>query len=94
MQILRPTLIYASPIWGYAAHSNINLAERAQNLILRTITKANWQTLSPPMGAERADQSRSLLSEQSYSKKFSHPPRPPRVTATRLDDVRLTLRCS
>ncbi|GFU50466.1 hypothetical protein TNCV_4572101 [Trichonephila clavipes] len=94
MQILRPTLIYASPIWGHAAHSNINLIERAQNLNLRTITKADWQTFSPPMGAKRADHSQSLLSEQCYSKIFSHPPHPPRVAATRLDDVRLILRCS
>ncbi|GFW13333.1 RNA-directed DNA polymerase from mobile element jockey [Trichonephila clavipes] len=42
MQILRPTLIYACPIWGHAAHSNINQIEIAQNLILRTITKADW----------------------------------------------------
>ncbi|GFX66533.1 hypothetical protein TNCV_3495931 [Trichonephila clavipes] len=42
MQILRPTLIYACPIRGHAAHSNINQIEIAQNLILRTITKADW----------------------------------------------------
>ncbi|GFU03262.1 putative RNA-directed DNA polymerase from transposon X-element [Trichonephila clavipes] len=42
MQILRPTLIYACPIWGHAAHSNIKQIEIAQNLILRTITKADW----------------------------------------------------
>ncbi|GFQ73786.1 hypothetical protein TNCT_511801 [Trichonephila clavata] len=41
-QILRPTLIYACPIRGHAAYSNINIIERAQNLIIRTITKADW----------------------------------------------------
>ncbi|GFV42890.1 hypothetical protein TNCV_2593381 [Trichonephila clavipes] len=63
MQNLRPTLIYACPIWGHAAHFNIKQIEIAQNLILRTITKADWyirnedirsalnlKTLNPPIG--------------------------------------------
>ncbi|GFW83918.1 hypothetical protein TNCV_857011 [Trichonephila clavipes] len=38
--ILKPLLTYASPIWAYAARTNINLIESLQNAILRQILDA------------------------------------------------------
>ncbi|GFW41880.1 RNA-directed DNA polymerase from mobile element jockey [Trichonephila clavipes] len=35
--IMKPLLTYASPVWGHAAKTNINLLETAQNLIRRVI---------------------------------------------------------
>ncbi|GFU08862.1 probable RNA-directed DNA polymerase from transposon BS [Trichonephila clavipes] len=42
--ILRPILSYGSPVWGYAANSNVKILETAQNSVIRTITKANRYT--------------------------------------------------
>ncbi|GFT36894.1 hypothetical protein TNCV_174761 [Trichonephila clavipes] len=36
--VLRPILTYGSPVWGYAADSNIKTLEVAQNSIIRNIT--------------------------------------------------------
>ncbi|GFW78623.1 RNA-directed DNA polymerase from mobile element jockey [Trichonephila clavipes] len=38
---MKPLLTYASPVWGHAAKTNINLLETAQNLI-RQICNAHW----------------------------------------------------
>ncbi|GFW29989.1 hypothetical protein TNCV_1593071 [Trichonephila clavipes] len=35
--VLRPILTYGSPVWGYAADSNIKTLEVAQNSIIRNI---------------------------------------------------------
>ncbi|GFU21191.1 RNA-directed DNA polymerase from mobile element jockey [Trichonephila clavipes] len=78
-QILRPTITYGSPS-GAAAPTHTKRIQIIQNKILRIIANAPWQTPSPPIGAERADQSRPLLSLQS----LVHPARPPRVAASRL----------
>ncbi|GFU51190.1 RNA-directed DNA polymerase from mobile element jockey [Trichonephila clavipes] len=40
--ILKPLLTYASPVWGHAAKTNINLLETSQNLIIRQICNAHW----------------------------------------------------
>ncbi|GFS67468.1 RNA-directed DNA polymerase from mobile element jockey [Trichonephila clavipes] len=40
--IMKPLLTYASPVWGHAAKTNINLLETAQNLIIRQICNAHW----------------------------------------------------
>ncbi|GFW84566.1 probable RNA-directed DNA polymerase from transposon BS [Trichonephila clavipes] len=39
--VLRPILTYGSPVWGYAANSNIKILEVAQNSFIRNIVKAN-----------------------------------------------------
>ncbi|GFV40267.1 RNA-directed DNA polymerase from mobile element jockey [Trichonephila clavipes] len=39
--VLRPILTYGSPVWGYAADSNIKILEVAQNSLIRNIVKAN-----------------------------------------------------
>ncbi|GFW47316.1 RNA-directed DNA polymerase from mobile element jockey [Trichonephila clavipes] len=42
--VLQPILSYGSPVWGYAAKSNVKILETAQNSIIRTITKAKRYT--------------------------------------------------
>ncbi|GFS47636.1 RNA-directed DNA polymerase from mobile element jockey [Trichonephila clavipes] len=42
--VLRPILTYGSPVWGYAADSNIKILEVAQNSLIRNIVKANRYT--------------------------------------------------
>ncbi|GFT80136.1 RNA-directed DNA polymerase from mobile element jockey [Trichonephila clavipes] len=37
--VLRPILSYASPVWGYAANSNIKILEIAQNSLIRSIVR-------------------------------------------------------
>ncbi|GFU74026.1 hypothetical protein TNCV_1641521 [Trichonephila clavipes] len=38
--VLRPILTYGSPVWGYAADSNIKILEVAQNSLIRNITSS------------------------------------------------------
>ncbi|GFX75376.1 RNA-directed DNA polymerase from mobile element jockey [Trichonephila clavipes] len=40
--IIRPVILYASPVWGHAAISNINLLEASQNIVIRQLTNARW----------------------------------------------------
>ncbi|GFU86375.1 probable RNA-directed DNA polymerase from transposon X-element [Trichonephila clavipes] len=40
--IIRPVILYASPVWGHAATSNINLLETSQNVVRRHLTNARW----------------------------------------------------
>ncbi|GFT61172.1 probable RNA-directed DNA polymerase from transposon X-element [Trichonephila clavipes] len=40
--IIRPVILYASPVWGHAAISNINLLEASQNVVIRQLTNARW----------------------------------------------------
>ncbi|GFS54979.1 RNA-directed DNA polymerase from mobile element jockey [Trichonephila clavipes] len=40
--ILKPLLTYASPVWGHAAKTNINLLETSQNVLIRQICNAHW----------------------------------------------------
>lgn len=40
--IIRPTLLYACPVWINAAKTNINKIQIVQNQFLRTITNAPW----------------------------------------------------
>ncbi|GBN06451.1 RNA-directed DNA polymerase from mobile element jockey [Araneus ventricosus] len=40
--ILRPVLTYASPVWAYAAKTHFNCIEKAQNKLLRQISRARW----------------------------------------------------
>ncbi|GFV31726.1 hypothetical protein TNCV_2438181 [Trichonephila clavipes] len=42
--VLRPILSYASPVWGYAAKSNIKILAVSQNLLIRRITKPGCET--------------------------------------------------
>ncbi|GFU38790.1 RNA-directed DNA polymerase from mobile element jockey [Trichonephila clavipes] len=42
--VLRPTISYGCPVWGYAAKTNINILDVAQNSIIRTISKADRYT--------------------------------------------------
>ncbi|GFT93815.1 RNA-directed DNA polymerase from mobile element jockey [Trichonephila clavipes] len=42
--VLRPILTYGSPVWGYAADSNIKVIEVAQNSLIRNIVKADRHT--------------------------------------------------
>ncbi|GFX75375.1 putative RNA-directed DNA polymerase from transposon X-element [Trichonephila clavipes] len=38
--VMRPILAYASPVWGYAAKTNINILDTLQNSLIRMIVKA------------------------------------------------------
>ncbi|GFV96006.1 putative RNA-directed DNA polymerase from transposon X-element [Trichonephila clavipes] len=38
--VLRPILSYGCPIWGYAAKTNINILDVAQNTLIRMIVSA------------------------------------------------------
>jgi len=40
--VLKPTWMYSSQLWGNASNSNIDIVQRAQSKILRTITGAPW----------------------------------------------------
>ncbi|GFV27779.1 probable RNA-directed DNA polymerase from transposon X-element [Trichonephila clavipes] len=40
--IIRPVILYASPVWGHAAISNINLLEASQNVVRRHLPNARW----------------------------------------------------
>ena len=42
ISILRPIWEYATPLWGSAADSNIEIIQRFQNNVLRKITGAPW----------------------------------------------------
>ncbi|GFU90283.1 hypothetical protein TNCV_2717411 [Trichonephila clavipes] len=46
--VLRPILTYGSPVWGYAADSNIKTLEVAQNSIIRNIPRP-LATFDPPI---------------------------------------------
>ncbi|GFS52144.1 uncharacterized protein TNCV_1105341 [Trichonephila clavipes] len=37
---MRPILAYASPVWGFAAKTNINILDTLQNSLIRMIVKA------------------------------------------------------
>ncbi|GFT27594.1 RNA-directed DNA polymerase from mobile element jockey [Trichonephila clavipes] len=39
--VLRPILSYGSPLWGYAAKSNLKTLENCQNKTIRMIVHAN-----------------------------------------------------
>ncbi|GFW95195.1 probable RNA-directed DNA polymerase from transposon X-element [Trichonephila clavipes] len=45
--VLRPILSYASPVWGYAAKSNIKILEVSQNSLIRRITKSTRRLKIP-----------------------------------------------
>ncbi|GFT40022.1 uncharacterized protein TNCV_12561 [Trichonephila clavipes] len=38
--VMRPILAYASPVWGYAAKTNINILDTLKNSLIRMIVKA------------------------------------------------------
>ncbi|GFY00245.1 putative RNA-directed DNA polymerase from transposon X-element [Trichonephila clavipes] len=38
--VMRPILAYASPVWGYATKTNINILDTLRNFIIRMIVKA------------------------------------------------------
>ncbi|GFT32205.1 RNA-directed DNA polymerase from mobile element jockey [Trichonephila clavipes] len=40
--ILRPVLLYASPVWGHATKSNIDRLEFSQNIMIRKLTNSPW----------------------------------------------------
>ena len=40
--VLKPILTYGIPLWGTASHSNIEILQRFQNKVLRTIVNAPW----------------------------------------------------
>ncbi|PRD25471.1 UNVERIFIED_CONTAM: hypothetical protein NCL1_40832 [Trichonephila clavipes] len=37
---MRPIIAYASPVWGYAANTNINTLDTLENSLIRMIVKA------------------------------------------------------
>jgi len=39
---LKPILTYGIPLWGTASNSNIEILQRFQNKVLRSIVKALW----------------------------------------------------
>ncbi|GFU80867.1 RNA-directed DNA polymerase from mobile element jockey [Trichonephila clavipes] len=44
--ILRPVLLYASPVWGHAAKTNTNRLETSQNVMIRKLTNSPWRLIS------------------------------------------------
>ncbi|GFW94104.1 RNA-directed DNA polymerase from mobile element jockey [Trichonephila clavipes] len=40
--ILRPVLLYASPVWGHATKANIDRLEFSQNIMIRKLTNSPW----------------------------------------------------
>ncbi|GFT71621.1 RNA-directed DNA polymerase from mobile element jockey [Trichonephila clavipes] len=40
--ILRPVLLYVSPVWGHAAKTYINRLETSQNVLIRKLTNSPW----------------------------------------------------
>jgi hypothetical protein len=40
--ILKPVWTYGIPLWGSVSHSNIEILQRFQNKVLRTIVNASW----------------------------------------------------
>lgn len=40
--VIRPTMTYASSVWGYAAHSHVNKLQVIQNKVLRMAFDAPW----------------------------------------------------
>ncbi|GFS64449.1 RNA-directed DNA polymerase from mobile element jockey [Trichonephila clavipes] len=38
--VMRPIIAYASPVWGYAAKTNISILDTLQNSLIRMIVKA------------------------------------------------------
>ncbi|GFX11747.1 hypothetical protein TNCV_4340921 [Trichonephila clavipes] len=70
--VLRPIISYGCPVWGYAAKTNINILEVAQNSIIRTITKANSQLRGNSLSS--TDQPQCLLSTPAHSKLPWFPP--------------------
>jgi hypothetical protein len=40
--ILKPIWTYSTPLWGFASTSNIEILQRFQNKVLRTIVNAPW----------------------------------------------------
>jgi hypothetical protein len=40
--ILKPICMYGIPLWGSACHSNIEILQRFQHKVLRTIVNAPW----------------------------------------------------
>ncbi|GFX63089.1 probable RNA-directed DNA polymerase from transposon X-element [Trichonephila clavipes] len=40
--ILRPVLLYASPVWGHATKTQINRLETSQNVLIRKLTNSPW----------------------------------------------------
>ncbi|GFX66171.1 transposable element Tcb2 transposase [Trichonephila clavipes] len=46
--VLRPILSYASPVWGYAANTNIKILQVAQNSLIRSIVRpGRYEVLGP-----------------------------------------------
>ncbi|GFV95147.1 RNA-directed DNA polymerase from mobile element jockey [Trichonephila clavipes] len=63
--VMRPILAYASPVWGYAAKTNINILDTLQNSLMRMIVKATRRsTIATPPGFHR---STNLQSPSSHS---------------------------
>ncbi|GFT71777.1 probable RNA-directed DNA polymerase from transposon X-element [Trichonephila clavipes] len=55
--VMRPILAYASPVWGYAAKTNINTLDTLQNSLIRMIVKATRYMRNddiPPGAANRS----------------------------------------
>ena len=41
-QVIRPTLLYASPVWAYSGLANITRLQTFQNITLRRLTNSPW----------------------------------------------------
>ncbi|GFS81974.1 hypothetical protein TNCV_1790501 [Trichonephila clavipes] len=55
--VMRPILAYASPVWGYAAKTNINILDTLQNSLIRMFVKATRYMRNddiPPGAANRS----------------------------------------
>jgi hypothetical protein len=50
--ILRPICTYIIPLWGTASNSNIEMLERYQNKVLRTIVNVWWYISNKALHAD------------------------------------------
>ncbi|GFU00369.1 hypothetical protein TNCV_4259001 [Trichonephila clavipes] len=81
---MRPILAYASPVWGYAAETNINILDTLQNSLIRMIVKATRymrnDDIRQPIGVtahctQHPIREQTLSSQSSQKNSENFPPR-------------------
>lgn len=75
--ILKPIWTYGSQLWGNASNSNIDIIQRAQSKILRTITGAPWyvrsENIQRDLNIPSVTNAITELKEKYHSKLHTHP---------------------
>jgi hypothetical protein len=67
--ILRPIWTYGIPLWGTASQSNLEILQRFQNKVLRTIVNAPWYV---PNSVLHTDLSISTVREEITKLSVAH----------------------